>query len=80
MARIIYGHHRAAHSWMQPSSPRETLTRMQKLAITDIKSVEEVEPAIVEIVVGLLDESTAILRMNALTMQALRQRLMNLGQ
>jgi hypothetical protein len=53
---------------------------MQKLAITDIKSVEEVEPAIVEIVVGLLDESTAILRMNALTMQALRQRLMNLGQ
>jgi hypothetical protein len=65
---------------MQPSSPRETLTRMQKLAITDIKSVEEVEPAIVEIVVGLLDESTAILRMNALTMQALRQRLMNLGQ
>jgi|GraSoi2013_115cm_1033766.scaffolds.fasta_scaffold85494_1 hypothetical protein len=80
MARIIYGHHRAAPSWMQPSSPRETLTRMQKLAITDIKSVEEVEPAIVEIVVGLLDESTAILRMNALTMQALRQRLMNLGQ
>jgi hypothetical protein len=54
--------------------------QMQELAITDIKSVEEVEPAIVEIVVGLLDESTAILRTNALTMQALRQRLMNLGQ
>jgi L-2-hydroxyglutarate oxidase LhgO len=61
---------------------RETLRKdqMQELAITDIKSVEEVEPAIVEIVVGLLDESTAILRMNALTMQALRQRLMNLGR
>ncbi len=54
--------------------------QMQELAITDIKSVEEVEPAIVEIVVGLLDESAAILRTNALTMQALRQRLMNLGQ
>jgi hypothetical protein len=51
---------------------------MQKLAITDIKSVE-VEPTIVEIVVGLLDGSTAILRMNALTMQALRHRLMGLG-
>jgi L-2-hydroxyglutarate oxidase LhgO len=80
MARIIYGDHRAAPSWMHRR--RETLRKdqMQELAITDIKSVEEVEPAIVEIVVGLLDESTAILRMSALTMQALRQRLMNLGR
>ena len=52
---------------------------MQKLAITDIKSVNDDQPDIVEIVVGLLDRSTVLLRMNALTMQALRHRLMGLS-
>ena len=48
---------------------------MQKVAITHIENVDEVEPTVIEIVVTLLDGSTAILRMNTLTMMALRQRL-----
>jgi hypothetical protein len=43
----------------------------QKLAITDIQSVDEPEPAIVEITVTLADKSTAILRLNAFTLQKL---------
>jgi hypothetical protein len=43
----------------------------QKLAVTDVRGVNEPEPAVVEIVVALADDSTATLRMNVLTLKKL---------
>jgi hypothetical protein len=46
----------------------------QKLAVTKVESVKEVEPSIVEIVVTLENGSKATLRMNVFTMQDLGAR------
>ena len=52
----------------------------QKLAITNIDSVKEVEPAIFEVVVALQDGSKATLRMNAFTLMALGNQINLIGR
>ena len=47
----------------------------QKLAITDIVHITEVEPFVLEIRVKLQDGSTAVLRMSAFTANSLRAAL-----
>jgi hypothetical protein len=51
----------------------------QKLAVSKIDTVKEVEPAIFEIVVTLQDNSKATVRMNAFTLTTLRDQLNRVG-
>jgi hypothetical protein len=52
---------------------------MQKLAISEVLSINEPEPAIVEITVRLIDGTTAVLRTNIFVAQSLAASIGGLG-
>jgi hypothetical protein len=52
---------------------------VQKLAISEVLSISEPEPAIVEITVRLIDGTTAVLRTNIFVAQSLAASIGGLG-
>jgi hypothetical protein len=52
----------------------------QKLAISEIVKVAEVEPAIIEATVKLIDGTTAVLRMNIFAAQSFAGQIVAMGQ
>ena len=48
---------------------------IQKLAVKSVQSVDEIEPAILEIVFILQDETTAQIRMNIFALRSLFEKM-----
>jgi hypothetical protein len=72
--KILFGILVAVIIGLVGASASPAFAQDQKLAVTKVESVKEVEPSIVEIVVTLANGSKATLRMNVFTMQDLGAR------